>query len=137
MKKSILILFILLVILSTKSYSCTIIMVSDSNVTLAGSNEDSTFPLSMLWFIPASDGNYGRVCLGYKMMFNSIQGGMKILIVDDLLATGGTAAAVVRLVEVLGGEIVGIAFLIELNFLGGRDKLLDYPIHVLIGYDEE
>lgn len=76
MKKAIVIIIILSVISIKNSYSCTIIMVSDSKVTLAGSNEDSTFPLTILWFVPATDGNYGRVCLGYKMMINSIQGGM-------------------------------------------------------------
>lgn len=76
MKKLILITIILIVILKTESYSCTIIMVSDSKVTFAGSNEDSTFPLTILWFVPATEKNYGRICLGYKMMMNSIQGGM-------------------------------------------------------------
>ena len=70
------IVFFLSVISITESYSCTIIMASDSKVTLAGSNEDSPFPLTILWFVPATDGSYGRVCLGYKMMINSIQGGM-------------------------------------------------------------
>jgi adenine phosphoribosyltransferase len=68
---------------------------------------------------------------------DAIKDGMHVLIVDDLLATGGTAAATVRLVEKLGGTVVGIAFLIELSFLGGRDKLKDVPIHVLIDYAEE
>lgn len=76
MKKLILITIILIVVIKTESYSCTIIMVSDSKVTLAGSNEDSTFPLTILWFVPATKENYGRICLGYKMMMNSIQGGM-------------------------------------------------------------
>ena len=76
MKKLVLLTIILIAILKTESYSCTIVMVSDSNVTLAGSNEDSTFPLTLLWFVPASKDNYGRVCLGYKMMVNSVQGGM-------------------------------------------------------------
>lgn len=51
-------------------------MVSDSTFILAGSNEDSRFPLTLIWFIPASEGKYARVCLGYKMIFNSVQGGM-------------------------------------------------------------
>lgn len=58
----------------------------------------------------------------------------KVLIVDDLLATGGTVRAVVDLVKQLKGKIVGIAFLIELVDLRGRDKLKDYPIFSLIKY---
>jgi adenine phosphoribosyltransferase len=68
---------------------------------------------------------------------DAIQEGMRVLVVDDLLATGGTAAATIRLVENLGGRIVGVAFLIELNFLKGREKLGDIPIHVLIDFPEE
>jgi len=61
----------------------------------------------------------------------------KILIVDDLLATGGTAAATVELVKELGGDIQGIGFLIELTFLNGRQKLGDYEVISLIEYDSE
>jgi adenine phosphoribosyltransferase len=60
-----------------------------------------------------------------------------VLIIDDLLATGGTAAATVRLVEKLGGKIAGIAFLIELEFLQGRKKLSNYEILSLIKYEKE
>ncbi len=76
MKKIILISIILFLVLKTESYACTIIMVSDSSVALAGSNEDSSFPLTKLWVIPATEGSYGRICLGYKMLMNSVQGGM-------------------------------------------------------------
>jgi adenine phosphoribosyltransferase len=55
--------------------------------------------------------------------------------VDDLLATGGTMAATLRLVDQLGGRVVGVAFMIELAFLRGRDKLKDHPVHALITYD--
>ncbi len=65
---------------------------------------------------------------------DSINKGERVLIVDDLLATGGTALATARLVEKLGGEIVAIQFLIELGFLRGREKLLKYPLHSLIVY---
>ena len=68
---------------------------------------------------------------------DGIQEGMRVLIVDDLLATGGTASATARLVEKLGGMVVGIAFLIELSFLGGRKKLEGLPIHALIDFQEE
>lgn len=60
--------------------------------------------------------------------------GMKVVIVDDLLATGGTAQAAVRLVEELGGEVVAVAFLVELSFLKGREKLSGYEVFSLIRY---
>ncbi|HEY7958116.1 MAG TPA: adenine phosphoribosyltransferase [Polyangia bacterium] len=60
--------------------------------------------------------------------------GRRCLIVDDLLATGGTAAATARLVERLGGHVVGFSFVIELNFLAGREKLGGRAIHSLIQY---
>ncbi len=65
----------------------------------------------------------------HKDAFNQ---GDKILIVDDLLATGGTAKATVELVEDLGGEVVGVGFLLELDFLDGRDKLAGYDVCSLI-----
>jgi len=67
---------------------------------------------------------------------DAIEPGQKVLIVDDLLATGGTMAAAAQLVERLQGEIVGFAFLIELNYLGGRSRLGDYEVLSLIQYDE-
>ena len=57
-----------------------------------------------------------------------------MIIVDDLLATGGTAEAVIRLVEKLGAQVIGLAFLIELTFLKGRERLKDYPVYSLIQY---
>ena len=68
---------------------------------------------------------------------DGIKKGMRVLIVDDLLATGGTASATVRLVQKLGGEIIGAVFLIELEFLNGREKLKNMPIHVLIRYKDD
>ncbi len=62
--------------------------------------------------------------------------GCKVLIVDDLLATGGTAKAATRLVEELGGIVVGIAFVVELTFLGGREKLNGYDVFSLLQYDK-
>jgi len=61
--------------------------------------------------------------------------GHNVLIVDDLLATGGTARAVVELVEGLGGKVVGLHFLVELNFLNGRSKFKGYDVKSLIKYD--
>jgi len=65
---------------------------------------------------------------------DSINKGDKILLVDDLLATGGTAEAVVKLIKRLGGEISGIEFLIELDFLNGREKLIGENINSVIHY---
>jgi len=59
----------------------------------------------------------------------------KVLMIDDLLATGGTMAAACRLIEKIGGQVVGIAFLIELAGLGGREKLADYNICSIISYE--
>ena len=63
---------------------------------------------------------------------DAVSPGSKVLMVDDLLATGGTMAAACELVASLGGRIVGIAFLIELGFLNGRAKLAGYDLHTLI-----
>lgn len=63
---------------------------------------------------------------------DAFQPGQKVLMVDDLLATGGTMSAGCKLVESLGGKIVGVAFVIELDFLNGRSKLPGYDIHSLI-----
>jgi len=71
-----------------------------------------------------------------EMHRDAIQPGQKVLIVDDLLATGGTAQATCQLVEQLGGEVAGIAFLIELTFLPGREKLAGYDVLALIQMDE-
>ncbi len=76
---------------------------------------------------------YGRDALA--MHEDAIQPGQRVLAVDDLLATGGTMAATLRLIEQLGGKVDGVAFMIELAFLHGRDKLKNYPVHSLIGYD--
>jgi adenine phosphoribosyltransferase len=66
---------------------------------------------------------------------DAIAPGQRVLIVDDLLATGGTMAATLRLIEQVGGVVVGVAFLIELAFLHGRAKLKDHPVTSLISYD--
>jgi adenine phosphoribosyltransferase len=66
---------------------------------------------------------------------DAIQPGQRVTIVDDLLATGGTATAAARLVEKLGGEVCGFTFLVELGFLPGRDALKGYHVNALIRYD--
>jgi len=65
---------------------------------------------------------------------DAVASGNRVLIVDDLLATGGTVQAVAQLVSDLGAEIAGIAFLIELTFLNGIDKIKQYPVHSIIKY---
>jgi len=67
---------------------------------------------------------------------DSIERGDRVIIADDLLATGGTARAVVDLVERLGGTVVGLAFVVELNFLKGRDRFPGYKISSLLRYDD-
>lgn len=74
---------------------------------------------------------------GIEIHRDAITPGESVLIVDDLLATGGTASAAARLVEKLGGEITGVAFLIELAFLNGREKLKKYEVTSIIKYDSE
>ena len=66
---------------------------------------------------------------------DSITSGQRVLIVDDLLATGGTAAAAARLIERLGGTVVGFSFLIDLAFLDGREVIKNYDIQSLITFD--
>jgi adenine phosphoribosyltransferase len=75
---------------------------------------------------------YGRNAL--ELQADAFEGGTKVLIHDDVLATGGTSKAMADLVKQLGGEVVGMAFLIELDFLKGREKLSDYDVFSLIHY---
>jgi adenine phosphoribosyltransferase len=67
---------------------------------------------------------------------DAVQPGQKIIIVDDLLATGGTARACVELVKSLGGEIAGLGFVVELTFLNGRKKFEGYDVFSLLQYDK-
>ncbi|MEA2192434.1 MAG: adenine phosphoribosyltransferase [Solirubrobacteraceae bacterium] len=78
---------------------------------------------------------YGAVAL--ELHADAISAGDRVLVHDDLLATGGTARALCRLVEQLGGEVVGCLFLIELAFLDGRAALQPHDVHALIRYDAE
>jgi adenine phosphoribosyltransferase len=65
---------------------------------------------------------------------DALAGGARVLVHDDLLATGGTAAALCELVSSVGAEVVGCAFLIELSYLRGRERLAPRPVHALIEY---
>lgn len=78
------------------------------------------------------DLEYGTATI--EMHIDSIKPGDKVVIVDDLLATGGTSEAMVKLIEDLGGEVVKMIFLIELSFLPGKERLKDYPVESLIVY---
>src|SRR6058998_333747 len=76
---------------------------------------------------------YGRDALAVHE--DAIKPGQRVLAVDDLLATGGTMGATLRLIRLLGGQVVGVAFMIELAFLHGRDKLKEPTLHALIVYE--
>jgi adenine phosphoribosyltransferase len=75
---------------------------------------------------------YGTNAL--ELQADAFKGGSRVLIHDDVLATGGTSRAMARLVEQLGGEVVGVGFIIELEFLNGRDTLAGYDVFSLIQY---
>jgi len=75
---------------------------------------------------------YGKDTL--EIHQDAIEDGKKVIIVDDLLATGGTCEATVRLVEKIGGKVEGISFFIELGFMNGREKLKGYRVNSLVNY---
>ena len=79
------------------------------------------------------DLEYGQDTL--QVHRDAVEPGQRVLIVDDLLATGGTAAATCKLVEKLGGQVAGLAFVVELTFLNGRGKLPGYDVFSLLQYD--
>ncbi len=66
---------------------------------------------------------------------DAITGGNRVLLIDDLLATGGTATAAIQLVQQCGGKVAACAFVIELGFLGGRTRLAPHEVHALVRYD--
>ena len=75
---------------------------------------------------------YGKDVL--EMHEDAIKSGQKVLIVDDLLATGGTSEANIKLIEQLGGKVVGIIYFIELSFLSGRNKLKGYKVNSIVKF---
>ncbi len=79
------------------------------------------------------DLEYGSAVI--EMHEDSIKPGQKVVIVDDLIATGGTTEAIIKLIEKLGGEVVKICFVMELAGLHGRDRLENYPVDALITYE--
>ncbi len=80
------------------------------------------------------DLEYGKDTL--EVHKDAIQKGQRVLVVDDLLATGGTGAAAIQLIEQLGGKVAGLAFLVELEFLNGRKRLNGYDVYSLLRYQE-
>jgi adenine phosphoribosyltransferase len=78
---------------------------------------------------------YGTDAL--ELHTDAVASGARVLVHDDLLATGGTARALCELVEQLDGQVVGCSFLIELTFLHGRDRLAGHHVHSLVRYDSE
>lgn len=81
------------------------------------------------------DLEYGTATL--EIHRDAVEKGERILIVDDLIATGGTALAAAKLVEILGGKVVGFAFIVELSALRGRDALKGYDVHSIVKYESE
>ncbi|MFC1781502.1 adenine phosphoribosyltransferase [Planctomycetota bacterium] len=79
------------------------------------------------------DLEYGTDTL--EIHIDAIDRGAKVLMIDDLLATGGTMKSACKLIEKVGGKIIGVAFLIELEDLGGREKISEYNIKSIISYD--
>ena len=80
------------------------------------------------------DLEYGSDAL--EIHADAIEPGQRVVLVDDLLATGGTMEATIKLVQQLGGTIAGLGFAIELDFLKGRDRFTDYDVFSLLHYDE-
>ncbi|MDF2906917.1 MAG: apt [Herbinix sp.] len=79
------------------------------------------------------DLEYGKATV--EIHKDSIKPGQKVVIIDDLIATGGTIEAITKLIEMLGGEVIKIIFLMELKGLNGRDKLTKYDVEAVIQYE--
>ncbi len=79
--------------------------------------------------------SWSTVWIGWSLHSDAIRPGARVLVHDDLLATGGTARALCDLVESLGGVVVGCGFLVELAFLGGRERLAPHEAHALLTYE--
>ena len=107
-------------------------------VPIAYKNHKSFVPVRKKGKLPCEtisaeyDLEYGKAVI--EMHKDAIKPGQKVVIIDDLMATGGTVEAIVKLVEELGGEVVKILFLMELEGLKGRDKLSKYDVDSVIKY---
>lgn len=108
-------------------------------VPVAYNNHKSFVPVRKKGKLPCEtvsveyDLEYGTAVI--EIHKDAIKPGQKVVIVDDLIATGGTTEAIIKLVEQLGGEVVKIVFLIELEGLKGRDKLKNYDVDAVIKYE--
>lgn len=108
-------------------------------VPVAYTEHKSFVPIRKKGKLPAEtvemtyDLEYGTATI--EIHKDAIQPGQKVIIVDDLIATGGTTEAIVRLIEQLGGEVVGILFVMELKGLEGRKKLEGYNVQTLLSYE--
>lgn len=86
------------------------------------------------WAVVREDFSLGYGHERLEMHRDAVRPGERILVIDDVLGTGGTATATCRLIEELGGQIVGLGFLVELLSAGGRDRLGDRRVETLVGY---
>ncbi len=108
-------------------------------VPIAYNNKKAFIPVRKKGKLPCEtvemtyDLEYGTATI--EMHKDSIKKGQKVVIIDDLIATGGTIEAIIKLVEQLGGEVVKIVFLMELKGLNGREKLKGYDVASVIQYD--
>lgn len=108
-------------------------------VPVAYNNHKSFVPIRKKGKLPCEtvsmeyDLEYGTAVI--EIHKDAIKPGQKVVIVDDLIATGGTTEAIIKLVEQLGGEVVKVVFLIELEGLKGRDKLKGYDVDAVIKYE--
>ena len=108
-------------------------------VPVAYAEHKSFVPIRKKGKLPAEtvemtyDLEYGTATI--EIHKDAIKPGQKVIIVDDLIATGGTTEAIVRLIEQLGGEVVGILFVMELKGLEGRKKLEGYNVQTLLSYE--
>lgn len=108
-------------------------------VPIAYNNKKAFIPVRKKGKLPCEtvemeyDLEYGSAVI--EMHKDAIQKGQKVVIIDDLIATGGTIEAIIKLIEALGGEVVKIVFLMELAGLKGREKLAGYDVQSVICYD--
>ncbi len=108
-------------------------------VPVAYNNHKSFVPVRKKGKLPCEtvsmeyDLEYGTAVI--EIHKDAIRQGQKVVIVDDLIATGGTTEAIIKLIEQLGGEVVKVVFLIELEGLNGRDKLKGYDVDAVIKYE--